>query len=150
MSETVPTATDGLSGRGDFQATSDPALLEAPDRGAKLLSYRELYALWERQHWAVQDLDFTQDEKWVSDSVLRVDEAETSGSSNGASRSAASAMVTRVPSSFAGEETTCEGTGQGRTRISAGAERGRAQILGGAARIGAPADPVRTGIVTPG
>ena len=26
-----------------------------------LLGYRELYELWERQQWSVQDLDFTQD-----------------------------------------------------------------------------------------
>src|SRR4051794_4027836 len=42
--------------RSDFQATTDPALGRAP-----LLGYRELYDLWERQQWAVQDLDFTQD-----------------------------------------------------------------------------------------
>jgi ribonucleoside-diphosphate reductase beta chain len=48
--------------RDDFQATSDPGLQEAADRGAaQLLSYGELYSLWERQHWAVADLDFTQD-----------------------------------------------------------------------------------------
>src|SRR6187200_2250597 len=48
--------------RVDFRATSDPALQESADRGeANLLTYRELYELWERQHWAVQDLDFTQD-----------------------------------------------------------------------------------------
>jgi len=48
--------------RVDFRATSDPALQEAADRGeANLLTYRELYELWERQHWAVQDLDFSQD-----------------------------------------------------------------------------------------
>jgi ribonucleoside-diphosphate reductase beta chain len=48
--------------RVDFRATSDPALQEAADRGeANLLSYRELYELWERQQWAVQDLDFSQD-----------------------------------------------------------------------------------------
>src|SRR3954453_23124890 len=48
--------------RLDFRATSDPALHESADRGeARLLSYRDLYRLWERQHWAVQDLDFTQD-----------------------------------------------------------------------------------------
>jgi ribonucleoside-diphosphate reductase beta chain len=48
--------------RGDFQATSDPALLEASDRGeSHLLGYRELYELWERQQWRTQDLDFTQD-----------------------------------------------------------------------------------------
>ena len=48
--------------RLDFRATSDPALHESADRGeTNLLSYRELYSLWERQQWAVQDLDFTQD-----------------------------------------------------------------------------------------
>jgi ribonucleoside-diphosphate reductase beta chain len=50
------------SERLDFRATSDPALLESADRGeVHLLSYRQLYELWERQQWAVQDLDFTQD-----------------------------------------------------------------------------------------
>jgi ribonucleoside-diphosphate reductase beta chain len=58
MTEHAPLRTD----RVDFRATSDPALQESADRGeAHLLSYRELYELWERQHWAVQDLDFTQD-----------------------------------------------------------------------------------------
>ena len=48
--------------RADFQATSDPALQAGADRGdANLLSYGELYRLWERQQWSVQDLDFTQD-----------------------------------------------------------------------------------------
>jgi ribonucleoside-diphosphate reductase beta chain len=48
--------------REDFQATSDPAVLASADRGeAKLLTYRELYLLWERQQWRVQDIDFTQD-----------------------------------------------------------------------------------------
>jgi ribonucleoside-diphosphate reductase beta chain len=48
--------------RTDFRATSDPALLESADRGeAHLLTYPELYRLWERQQWAVQDLDFAQD-----------------------------------------------------------------------------------------
>ena len=48
--------------RLDFQATSDPALLKSADRGeAKLLDYGQLYALWERQQWATQDIDFTQD-----------------------------------------------------------------------------------------
>jgi ribonucleoside-diphosphate reductase beta chain len=58
MNEPSPLRTDRI----DFRATSDPALQESADRGeANLLSYRELYELWERQHWAVQDLDFTQD-----------------------------------------------------------------------------------------
>src|SRR6476469_5126805 len=48
--------------RLDFRATGDPALHESADRGeVHLLGYRELYSLWERQQWAVQDLDFTQD-----------------------------------------------------------------------------------------
>jgi ribonucleoside-diphosphate reductase beta chain len=58
MSDSATTRTE----REDFQATSDPALLEAADRGdVKLLSYRQLYELWERQQWRTQDLDFTQD-----------------------------------------------------------------------------------------
>jgi ribonucleoside-diphosphate reductase beta chain len=44
--------------RPDFQATSDPAVSE---REMPLLGYGELYSLWERQHWAVGALDFTQD-----------------------------------------------------------------------------------------
>src|ERR1044072_2014822 len=45
-----------------FQETSDPALQEAADRGkAKLLSYKELYLLWERQQWARQELYFRED-----------------------------------------------------------------------------------------
>lgn len=56
------TAAGPRTDRVDFRATSDPALLEASDRGeTHLLSYGELYSLWERQQWAVQDLDFTQD-----------------------------------------------------------------------------------------
>jgi ribonucleoside-diphosphate reductase beta chain len=48
--------------RADFQATSDPAVLESADRGeVKLLDYAQLYNLWERQQWATQDLDFSQD-----------------------------------------------------------------------------------------
>jgi ribonucleoside-diphosphate reductase beta chain len=53
--------------REDFQATADPALLKEADRTSevKLLSYAELYALWERQQWRTQDLDFTRDrEDW--------------------------------------------------------------------------------------
>jgi ribonucleoside-diphosphate reductase beta chain len=48
--------------RDDFRQTGDPALDERADRGeAQLLNPRELYLLWERQHWATQDIDFTQD-----------------------------------------------------------------------------------------
>jgi ribonucleoside-diphosphate reductase beta chain len=50
--------------RVDFRATSDPALLESADRGeAQLLTYRQLYELWERQHWSVQDIDFSVDRR---------------------------------------------------------------------------------------
>jgi len=58
----VSEPTTDISDRADFQATSDPALMESADRGEDtLLSYAKLYSLWERQQWSVQDLDFTQD-----------------------------------------------------------------------------------------
>src|SRR5215210_381271 len=63
MSDTAPRAgrlqrTD----RTDYQATGDPALHSSADRGeSKLLGYRQLYELWERQHWATQDIDFSLD-----------------------------------------------------------------------------------------
>jgi ribonucleoside-diphosphate reductase beta chain len=51
-----------ISEREDFLATSDPALQPSADRGkANLLTYKQLYELWERQQWATQDLDFGQD-----------------------------------------------------------------------------------------
>src|ERR687888_1040490 len=54
--------TEPRTDRIDFQATSDPALLSSADRGeSHLLTYRQLYELWERQQWATQELDFTQD-----------------------------------------------------------------------------------------
>jgi ribonucleoside-diphosphate reductase beta chain len=54
--------TEQRMDRLDFQATSDPALLASADRGeSHLLTYQALYELWERQHWATQELDFTQD-----------------------------------------------------------------------------------------
>src|SRR5215210_3952017 len=60
MSDTAPRTK--RTDRTDFQASSDPALLASADRGeAKLLGYRQLYELWERQQWATQDIDFTQD-----------------------------------------------------------------------------------------
>jgi ribonucleoside-diphosphate reductase beta chain len=62
MSETAPSASAARTERGDFQATSDPGLLESADRGeSQLLGYAELYALWERQHWSVHALDFSVD-----------------------------------------------------------------------------------------
>ena len=58
MSETAEQRTE----RADFQATTDPGLMESADRGeVNLLSYEQLYNLWERQQWATQDIDFTQD-----------------------------------------------------------------------------------------
>jgi ribonucleoside-diphosphate reductase beta chain len=61
------TGTESRTGRADFQATADPALNEAADRTAdvKLLTYEELYLLWERQQWQTQELDFSRDrEDW--------------------------------------------------------------------------------------
>src|SRR3954466_10694609 len=57
MSDTAPRTE-----RTDYQATSDPALMASADRGqSQLLDYGQLYALWERQQWATQEIDFTQD-----------------------------------------------------------------------------------------
>src|SRR5947207_1985019 len=45
-----------ISEREDFVATSDPALEASADRGkANLLTYKQLYELWERQHWATEE-----------------------------------------------------------------------------------------------
>jgi ribonucleoside-diphosphate reductase beta chain len=62
VSETVTHRTE----RDDFQATRDPAVMESADTGKlNLLTYSQLYNLWEKQQWATQDLDFTQDrEDW--------------------------------------------------------------------------------------
>jgi ribonucleoside-diphosphate reductase beta chain len=58
VSETAVPRTE----RDDFQQTHDPGLQEGADRGeVNLLSYHQLSSLWERQQWAVQDIDFTQD-----------------------------------------------------------------------------------------
>ena len=59
--------TGSRTERADFQATADPALNEAADRTAdvRLLTYGELYLLWERQQWQTQELDFSRDrEDW--------------------------------------------------------------------------------------
>jgi ribonucleoside-diphosphate reductase beta chain len=47
--------------RADFRATSDPALQDSSQAAVKLLHPGELYSLWEKQQWATQDLDFSQD-----------------------------------------------------------------------------------------
>jgi len=53
-------ASDHRTGRVDFRATSDPALGDT-----QLLTYTQLYQLWERQQWATQDIDFSRDrEQW--------------------------------------------------------------------------------------
>jgi ribonucleoside-diphosphate reductase beta chain len=69
------TGTQSRTEREDFQATADPALQTAADTtgDVHLLSYGELYRLWERQQWRTQDLDFTRDrEDWNE----RIDEEE--------------------------------------------------------------------------
>jgi ribonucleoside-diphosphate reductase beta chain len=62
MSDMTTARTD----RDDFQATRDPGLMHGADSGqVNLLSYSQLYDLWERQQWRTQDLDFTKDrEDW--------------------------------------------------------------------------------------
>lgn len=64
MSETGTGRVERL----DFQATSDPALQDSADSNhIQLLGYGELYSLWERQQWAVGDLDFSRDRAdWAS------------------------------------------------------------------------------------
>src|SRR6266576_5987166 len=58
MSDSTTARTD----RDDFQATRDPGLMHGADSGqVNLLSYSQLYELWERQQWRTQDIDFTQD-----------------------------------------------------------------------------------------
>lgn len=67
MGTSEATGTESRTGRADFQATADPALMEAADRtgDVKLLTYEELYMLWERQQWQTQELDFSRDrEDW--------------------------------------------------------------------------------------
>jgi ribonucleoside-diphosphate reductase beta chain len=67
MGTTEASGTETRTGRADFQATADPALNEAADRTGeiKLLTYEELYLLWERQQWQTQELDFSRDrEDW--------------------------------------------------------------------------------------
>ncbi len=61
------TRTESRTERADYQATTDPALIEAADRTAdvKLLDAKQLYLLWERQQWQTQELDFSRDrEDW--------------------------------------------------------------------------------------
>jgi ribonucleoside-diphosphate reductase beta chain len=62
MSDSTTARTD----RDDFQATRDPGLMQSADSGqVNLLSYTQLYELWERQQWRTQDLDFSKDrEDW--------------------------------------------------------------------------------------
>ena len=67
MGSKEATGIQSRTEREDFQATADPALMEAADRtgDVKLLSYEELYQLWERQQWQTQELDFSRDrEDW--------------------------------------------------------------------------------------
>src|SRR3954466_2929752 len=58
--------TTARTDRDDFQATRDPGLMQGADSGqVNLLSYSQLYELWERQQRRAQDLDFTKDrEDW--------------------------------------------------------------------------------------
>jgi ribonucleoside-diphosphate reductase beta chain len=55
------------AGDGAGPGQGDPGHEAEPARdGRALLDYRQLYALWERQNWQVQDIDFSVDrEQWV-------------------------------------------------------------------------------------
>jgi ribonucleoside-diphosphate reductase beta chain len=58
------------AGDGAGPSQGDPALQGDPVGGRdghRLLGYRQLYALWERQNWSAHELDFTLDkEHWVT------------------------------------------------------------------------------------
>jgi ribonucleoside-diphosphate reductase beta chain len=54
-------ADAGAGGQGD------PAVDRARRKGGRLMSYEELYALWERQNWRAHEIDFTVDkEHWLA------------------------------------------------------------------------------------
>jgi ribonucleoside-diphosphate reductase beta chain len=55
------------NGDGADEGTIDPAQRRSAARGRGLLSYQELYALWERKNWRVHELDFSVDrEHWLA------------------------------------------------------------------------------------
>src|SRR5437588_6348182 len=63
----VPLQVEGTS--GNDADGGDPALAPAGGRrtGGDLMSYGELYALWERQNWKAHELDFAVDrEQWLT------------------------------------------------------------------------------------
>jgi ribonucleoside-diphosphate reductase beta chain len=54
-------ADSGAHGQGD------PAIDKARRKGGQLMSYGDLYALWERQNWRAHELDFSVDsEHWLA------------------------------------------------------------------------------------
>jgi ribonucleoside-diphosphate reductase beta chain len=54
-------ADAGAGGQGD------PAVDRARRKGGQLMSYGDLYALWERQNWKAHELDFSVDkEQWLA------------------------------------------------------------------------------------
>ena len=62
MEAGTESSLSAIAAREDFLATGDPALRDDAERAKfELLGYGELYDLWERQQWATQDLDFTED-----------------------------------------------------------------------------------------
>src|SRR4051794_41743677 len=65
IAKTPPTTANSTArltrSRSTARGVYDPACVSAPTAPIPLLGYRELYERWERQQWAVGDLDFTQD-----------------------------------------------------------------------------------------
>jgi ribonucleoside-diphosphate reductase beta chain len=54
-------ADAGAGGQGD------PAVDKARRKGGQLMSYEDLYALWERQNWRAHEIDFTVDkQQWLA------------------------------------------------------------------------------------
>ncbi len=60
-------ATWGSRLKGGSSGQGDPAVEEPKAKGVALLSYEELYALWERQNWKAHEIDFTVDKQhWLA------------------------------------------------------------------------------------
>jgi ribonucleoside-diphosphate reductase beta chain len=60
-------ATWGSRVNGSSAGQGDPAVDRERRKGSQLMSYEDLYALWERQNWKAHELDFSVDKQhWLA------------------------------------------------------------------------------------
>ena len=60
-------ATWGSQSNGAGPGQGDPAVDRGRRRGGQLMSYEDLYALWERQNWRAHEIDFSVDKQhWLA------------------------------------------------------------------------------------